>query len=278
MTLKDLAQEVADLVEERHKNGITYGLVLVPEGIIEQLMDVKQLIVELNDLFAPSHPLASALAEFPTLRERLEYVLGHISEPSRQCFSEFPQDIKEQLVHERDPHGNVQVSQIETARLIALLVEQELRSRSVHTGMKIPFSFQTAFCGYEGRSAFPSNFDCTYCYALGRCAAVLISHKKTGYMTAMTGLHRDVGQWTPHAVPLASLLHFERRGGSRKPVIRKTLVDLSGELFRRFADSRKAWRLTDSYLQPGPIQFFGSQRLTDGPCLSVMIGSSDTSD
>lgn len=270
MTLPDLVREVADLVEERYATGRTYGLVLVPEGVIEQMADVKQLITELNDLFAPSHPLSSALTRCPTLAERLEYVADTITEPSRLCLSAFPQAIKEQLVHERDPHGNVQVSQIQTARLLGLLVEAELLRRGAHSGTKTPFSFQTAFCGYDGRSAFPSNFDCTYCYALGRLSALLVAKKMTGYMTGLTCLDLMPSKWIPHAVPFASLLHFERRGGERKPVIRKTLVDLSGGVFRHFAEQRPAWRLQDMYRQPGPMQFFGPDHLVDAPCMSIL--------
>ena len=274
MTLPDLVREVADLVEERYKEGRTYGLILVPEGVIEQMVDVKQLITELNDLFAPSHPLSSTLTGSHVLSDRLRYVFDSITEPSKLCLSAFPPAIKEQLVHERDPHGNVQVSQIETARLLAVLVQAELHRRSEHTGSLTPFSFQTAFCGYEGRSAFPSDFDCTYCYALGRLSALLIAHKMTGYMTGITGLHLSPSEWIPHAVPFASLLHFERRGGFRKPVIRKTLVDLSGELFRHFADQRAAWRLGDMYRQPGPMQFFGPNHSIEEPCSSVAFRSS----
>jgi diphosphate-dependent phosphofructokinase len=272
MTLPDLVREMTDLVEERYKSGRKYGLILVPEGVIEQMVDVKQLISELNDLFAPSHPLASALAYSPTLAERLKYVLDNISEPSRLCLSAFPQAIKEQLVHERDPHGNVQVSKIQTATLLALLIQTELNSRSSHTGTKIPFSFQTVFCGYEGRSAFPSDFDCTYCYALGKLSAAFVATKMTGYMTGITDLHLPASEWKAHAVPFASLLHFERRGGSRKPVIRKTLVDLSGPLFRHFADLRSTWRIEDKYLQPGPLQFFGPEQFVEEPSISVMFG------
>ena len=274
MTLPDLVHDTADLVEERYAAGRPYGLVLVPEGVIEQMADVKQLIAELNDLFAPSHHMSSAIKQCQTLTERLEYVSDTISEVSRLCLSMFPQAIKEQLVYERDPHGNVQVSKIETARLLALLVQAELRTRAAHTGTQTPFSFQTAFCGYEGRSSFPSNFDCTYCYSLGRLATSLIARKMTGFMAGITGLHLPVSEWEPHAVPFASLLHFERRGGARKPVIRKTLVDLSGSLFRYFVDHRQAWRLCDNYLQPGPLQFFGPPSLVDTPCLSVTLRSS----
>lgn len=276
MTLPDVVRDIADLVETRYATGRKYGLILVPEGVIEQMTDVKQLIAELNDLFAPAHPLSSALKHCPTLAERLSYIIDAISEPARLCLTALPQEIKEQLLHERDPHGNVQVSKIETSRLLAVLVQEELRIRTAHTGTQIPFSFHTAFCGYEGRSSFPSNFDCTYCYALGRLSALLVAKKMTGCMAAVADLHLPAAGWKPSAVPLASLLHFERREGARKPVIRKTLVDLSGPLFQRFASLRHSWRLHDQYLQPGPLQFFGPASIVDTPCLSITVRSAAT--
>jgi pyrophosphate--fructose-6-phosphate 1-phosphotransferase len=273
MTLFDVVRDVANLVEERYGRGRRYGLILVPEGIIEQMSDVRELVVELNDLLAPSGPHAEKFQTHTTVEERIRYAAENLTESSRQCLFMLPPIIQEQLVVERDPHGNVQVSQIETARMLALAVQKELSNRAIHTGGRIPFAFQTGFCGYEGRSAFPSNFDCTYCYALGRLSAALIANKMTGYMAAMRDLHKAPAEWLPVAVPLASLLHFERRFGARKPVIRKTLVDLSGPVFRRFADVRDQWRLDDCYLQPGPMQFFGPDALVNDPCLSISIRS-----
>ena len=234
MTLLDVVQDIAALVEERHRLGKRHGVILVPEGIIEQMADIRGLVAELNDLLASGVPV----------QERLK-------EASRRSLEMFPPMIQEQLVAERDPHGNVPVSHIETAHMLALAVQKELLRKAV------PFAFQAAYCGYEGRSAFPSNFDCTYGYALGKLSAALIAQKMTGYMAAIRDLHKAPSEWVPAAVPLASLLNFERRFGVRKPVVRKTLVDLSSPVFRSFADARGAWRLNDCYLQPGPIQFFG---------------------
>ena len=273
MTFLDVVRDVANLVEDRYKRGRKYGLVLVPEGIIEQMSDVRELVVELNDLLAPSGPHAEKFRSHTTVEERVRYAAENLTESSRQCLSMLPPIIQEQLVVERDPHGNVQVSQVETARMLALAVQKELSNRSVHTGVKVPFAFQTIFCGYEGRSAFPSNFDCAYCYSLGRLSAALIANKMSGYMAAIRELHKSSAEWVPVAVPLASLLHFERRVGARKPVIRKTLVDLSGPVFRHFVDARGQWRLDDCYLQPGPIQFFGPDALVNESCLSVAIQS-----
>ena len=273
MTFLDVVRDVANLVEERYKRGRKHGLILVPEGIVEQMSDVRELVVELNDLLAPSGPHAEKFHSHTTIEERVRYASENLTESSRQCLSMLPSITQEQLVVERDPHGNVQVSQIESARMLALAVQKELSNRAVHTGMKIPFAFQTAFCGYEGRSAFPSNFDCTYGYSLGRLSAALIANRMTGYMAAIRELHKSPSEWVPVAVPLASLLHFERRVGARKPVIQKTLVDLSGLVFRSFADMRNRWRLDDIYLQPGPIQFFGPDALVNEPCLSIAIRS-----
>jgi pyrophosphate--fructose-6-phosphate 1-phosphotransferase len=270
-TLADVVQDISDLVKERYALGRTYGIVLIPEGVIEHFSDIRQLMGDLNDLVAPGHSLAPEIQRCTTLAERLACIVDHLGEPSKSCLVALPVRIQEQLVRERDPHGNVQVSQIETAGLLAQLVAEQLHLRAAHTGTAIPFSYQTAFCGYEGRSAFPSHFDCTYCYALGRIAAVLIARRMTGYMTAIRDLHRPPCDWQPCAVPLVSLLHFERRSGVRKPVIKKTLVDLSGELFRYYAQRRASWRLEDAYVQPGPMQFFGPDHVVHEPCLSVAL-------
>lgn len=271
LTLKELILEIADLVEERHALKKDYGIILVPEGLVEHIVDVKQLIHELNELFASTHPLFSFLETISLRGARLDFVLEHISESSRNCLSLFPRQIAEELIYERDPHGNVQVSRIETEKLLATLVEQEIHVRSVQKNRAIPFFPQTYFCGYEGRSAYPSFFDCTYCYALGKIASVLIAKRHTGYMTALSSLHKSPEDWVPHAVPLTSLLHFERRKGKRKAVIKRTLVDLQGPIFSFFRKERDAWRLSDAYGQPGPMQFWGPDELSQKPCVTIML-------
>ena len=264
--------KIADLVEERAKSRIHYGLILVPEGLVEHLVDMKHLIAELNEFFAPTHPLASLLVACSKPGERLDFVLDHISERSSACLALFPRHIAEQLLQERDPHGNVQVSRIETERLLAGLVEAEIHLRSQKAGKEIPFVAQTGFCGYEGRSAFPSIFDCTYCYALGRLAGIFAIQKMTGFMAGFARLHESFASWEPLAVPLVSLLHFERRKGAKKAVIQRVLVDLQGKPFSLFKNQCASWRLTDSYQQPGPMQFWGPEELTLPPCLTIRLG------
>jgi pyrophosphate--fructose-6-phosphate 1-phosphotransferase len=268
-TLKDLICDIADLVQERYHQHKQYGLILVPEGVIEHIVDVKLLIAELNELLSPNHPLVDSFQLYRSRSERLDFILDHISEGSHRALSLFPRHIAEQLVHDRDPHGNVQVSKIETERLFASLVEDELKRRSKEA--LIPISVQTAFCGYEGRSAYPSYFDCSYCYALGRLAAVLVTRKMTGYMTAIRSLHRPVSEWEAVAVPLVSLLQFERRKGADKPVIRRTLVDLEGAVFRHFVEKRASWRLDDQYRQPPPIQFWGPEEIVENSCFTISL-------
>jgi diphosphate-dependent phosphofructokinase len=266
LTLCDLVSEVADLVEERNLHEKRYGLVLVPEGLIEHIPDVRQLITELNDLFAPSCKYASTVQACMTSSDKYDAIAPLLSESSRACLALFPRAIAETLLHERDPHGNVQVSRVETERWLGALVEKELKKRN----RSIPFSFQTAYCGYEGRSAYPSFFDCQYCYALGRLSAVLVARGLNGFMAGIRDLHMPVDQWQPVAVPFTALLHFERRSGTQKPVIRRTLVQVDGPLFRTFAEKRTAWRLDDTYQQPGPIQYWGPKEVVEAPCLSVM--------
>lgn len=270
LTLRDLVADVADLIEERHRNGKRYGLILVPEGLIEHIVDVQQLIAELNELFAPAHKEAAAISSCMTPADRYDIVVSLLSEGSRSCLSFFPRSIAETLLHERDPHGNVPVSKIETERWLAMLVEKELQMRSVHSGVSTPFSFQTFFCGYEGRSAYPSFFDCHYGYALGRLSTLLVARGLTGYMAGIRKLHAPVAEWEPVAVPLATLLHFERRSGVIKPVIRRTLVDVAGPLFQSFAEQRGPWRLDDCFQQPGPIQYWGPEEIVRRPCISIL--------
>ena len=263
LTLQNLADEITSLVVERaelHKN---FGVILIPEGLVEHLVDVKGLISELNELFAPLHPVAPSLKELRTTSERLDFVLEHLSSESKACLKLFPRHIAEELLLERDPHGNVQVSRIETERLLAGLVEAEIRTTP------ISFAYQTMFLGYEGRSAFPSVFDCTYCYSLGRLSALLVAHKHSGFMAALSRLHEKPQEWEPLAVPLISLLHFERRKGEKKPVIRRVLVDLQGKPFTLFAKERDSWRLLDHYSQPGPMQFWGPDELVLSPCITI---------
>jgi len=270
-TLHSVVTEIADLVEKRHDNGIHFGMILVPEGLIDHMIDMRQLIAELNELFSPSHHLAESFQEGAPPSERLELVMANISEGARECLTLFPRHIAEELVYERDPHGNIQLSRIETERLLAVLTSRELRARAFKSGKSIPFATQTAFLGYEGRSAYPSYFDCHYGYALGKISATLVQKRLSGYMAAIENLQECVENWRPVAVPLVSLLHFERRLGEKKAVVRKSPVDLESSLFQFFSEKRHSWALNTTYPHPGPIQFSGPDEIVRRCCSSILV-------
>ena len=238
-TLDQLVNEVADMVAERAAQGKNYGVILIPEGVIEFIPQIKSLIRELNQLLAAgkSHE--------------------NLSKESRAAFDALPEKIRSQLLLERDPHGNVQVSKIETEQLFIELFSKALKKRGVK------FNAQAQFCGYEGRSAFPSDFDCNYCYALGHVAALLIDAGATGYMAVVQQLGDPVEKWAVLGVPLLAMMTIEARQGQDKAVIKKGLVDLSGKPFEVFKKMRGSWMLEDDYQYPGPIQFFGPKALTE---------------
>jgi pyrophosphate--fructose-6-phosphate 1-phosphotransferase len=231
-SLKQIVKEIADLITTRAQEKKHFGVIVIPEGLIEFIPEVRVLIQELN---VDSKALSA---------------------PSAQVFSSLPAKIQQQLLLDRDPHGNVRVSSIETEFLLLELVKQELSP-------KIPFSAVNHFFGYEGRAAFPSNFDCQYCTALGFTAALLLSAQKTGMMAAVSNLSAPPREWQLGGVPLVALMQFETRKGKQKPVIAKALVDLQGKAFTSFKEQRAAWELQDLYCNPGPLQFFGSAELTD---------------
>lgn len=242
-TLKEIVERLADLVCERFALGKSFGVILLPEGLIESIAEIGTLISELNQLLAKEAELT------------LETIFKALSLPSRVLLSQFPQEIQSQLLLHRDPHGNVQVSAIESEKLLTQLVKQELIQREKTTHKKIPFSCVHHFLGYEARSAFPSYFDSHYTYALGYVAALLVRAKKTGYMAALRNLHLPVSEWSLGAVPLTSLMHMEMRKGKKKAVIRKSLVEMNDPAFLLLNKRREDWRLNDHYLSPGPMQF-----------------------
>lgn len=246
-TVSDITREIADMISER--KGKDYGVILIPEGIIEFIPEFKVLIKELNALQAQNVPNSE-------IRSRL-------TQESLKAFNSLPKTIQEQLLLDRDPHGNVQVSKIETERLFIELVKEELKKRKDAGTYKGEFSPQPLFCGYEGRSCMPTNFDAQYCYALGYVAALLIASGATGYMSGVQNLAQPPEEWTVGGIPLVSMMTIETRKGKPKPVIKKALVDLSGKLFSHFAKERERWKVDDDYRYPGPIQFFGPQELTD---------------
>ena len=245
LTLKQLTEQIADLVEKRASQGKEYGMVLIPEGVVEFIPEFALLLKELNALFGEQLSPEQAVAK--------------LSAPSKSCYEALPKSIQEQLLLDRDSHGNVQVSKIETERLFISSVEEELKRRQ----FKGSFSPQPIFCGYEGRSCLPSNFDAQYCYALGFTAALLLQTGFTGTIAAIQNLAETPDKWIPLGVPLVTMLQLETRKGKSKPVIAKALVDLNTAPFTTFASQRDTWVLSDDYSNPGPIQFFGPTGLTD---------------
>lgn len=251
-TLSDLVNELTDLIEKRSQSGKDYGVVLIPEGIIEFIPEVKQLIKELNELLASGK------------KDKAD-VVQNLTKPSKSCFHQMPELVQAQLLFDRDAHGNVQVSKIETERLFITMVEQELKKRA----FKGSFSAQPMFLGYEGRAGYPSHFDCNYCYSLGHVAALLINAKATGYICAVQHLTEPVEDWTIGGVPLVAMIHEEVRKGKKVPVIEKALVDLSGHVFAALKERRASWLTEDFYRFPGPIQFWGPPEITDATTLTL---------
>ncbi len=242
-SLASCVTTITDLVVKRSKLGKNYGVILIPEGLIEFFPEIQELIQRLNQ----KTPLTGSCQEL---------------------FLSLPESIQRQLQNERDPHGNVQVAQIETEQLLIELVQHELRQRFEFKGKFTPMRH---FFGYEGRAAFPTNFDANYCYSLGTVAALLIAHKKTGYIATVEKLDRPVAEWKVGASPITSLMHLEMRKGALKPVIKKRLVDLDGKPFQLFKSLRKSWSIEDDYRSPGPIQFSGEDGLINAPPLSITL-------
>jgi len=263
MTLQDVIEKIADLICKRALLGKEYGVILIPEGVIEFIPEFKQLIEALNELLAPGQLHAAEMDALTTLSEKVKYIHKKLEKSSADCFERIPAEIQTQLLLDRDPHGNVQVAKIETERLLIEMVKQELKKRKSSGKYVGKFSAQPHYCGYEGRSGMPSNFDAQYCYALGYVAALLIESGATGYMSCVQHLTKPVEEWTIVGIPLVSMMAMEQRRGKSKPVIRKALVDLKGSLFKAFKEQRDAWALEDAYRFTGPMQFFGPPELTE---------------
>lgn len=257
-TLGDIVNEIADVICERANHGKDYGIILIPEGLLEFIPQCKTLIQELNALVSCSSGTA----------ERAE-ISQALTEKSKACFDTFPKEIQQQLLLDRDPHGNVQVSKIETERLLMDLVKKELNARAIAGTYRGTFAPQPHFCGYEGRSCLPSNFDAHYCYALGHVAVLLIGENLTGFMACVGRLTAPVEEWEIGGAPLVNMIHEETRKGKTKLVIKKALVELQGGAFKDFSSRRASWIADDAYLYPGPIQFFGPSDLTDSVCKTL---------
>ncbi len=248
-SLSSIVKEMADVVEQRFQAHKEYGVFLIPEGLIEFIPDIRTLIDALNRALAES-------SQDPVLRLQKE---------EKALFDHLPPSMQKQLLLERDPHGNVRVSQIDTQQLLIDLLEKELRAR------KFPGTFAALghFFGYEGRSCFPTNFDAAYAYCLGRVAALAIRDRLTGMICAIRHLDQGVAHWKPKMVPIVRLMGFEERKGKKKPVIRKAEIDFRSPSFLELAAQRERWKVQDDYRFPGPIQFFGDAEITDGAPAAV---------
>lgn len=258
MTLDQIVADLANVVAKRAEKGDNFGTVLIPEGLIEFIPAMKALIAELNDLLAHS-------PEFPSLDRaaQREFVLKSLSEANAATFASLPEGVARQLTLDRDPHGNVQVSLIETEKLLSEMVANKLAAMKAEGKFVGKFAAQHHFFGYEGRCAAPSNFDADYCYALGYNAAQLINCGATGYMSSVRNLTKPSVQWTAGGIPITMMMNMERRHGKMKPVIQKALVDLEGKPFQKFASKREEWAMNTCYLYPGPIQYFGPAEVCD---------------
>lgn len=271
-SLSDIVAHICDLIEARAERGKRYATLLIPEGLLEFLPDCRTLIRELNSLLAPKAEHAAAIEALDG-EGRLSYAYPFLTEPSRNSLQAMPKEIQKQLLLDRDPHGNVQLSKIETERLLIAMAKKELARRR----SRVPLHPQPHFLGYEGRCCFPSNFDANYCYALGVTAALLALHDKSGYLAAIKNLAAPPEEWIPYALPLAAMMAIELRRGAKKPVIKKALVDLQGTPFRLFAEQRARWALEDDYRYPGPPQYFGPSELVDATTHTLALESSLTS-
>ncbi len=260
MTINELVDSLADIVANRGEKGDDFGVILIPEGLIEFIPEVKSLITELNDLLAHE---AEAFREINDPDNKIQFISSRLERDSSYVFSSLPHGIQLQLCLDRDPHGNVQVSQIETEKMLAEMVGLKLRARAAAGTYKGKFKAQTHFFGYEGRCAAPSNFDADYCYSLGYTAAALIGAGKTGYMASVRNTAKPSQEWTCGGIPITMMMNMERRHGKDKPVIRKALVKLNDAPFQYFVRYREEWALNSDYVYPGPIQYFGPSEVCD---------------
>ena len=265
MSLDDIVDYIANAVAVRAADGNNFGTVIIPEGVIEFIPAIKKLIAQLNDVLAM--PEAKELDR----HESIDFVKAHLTDENLAVFNSLPTGVARQLALDRDPHGNVQVSLIETEKLLSTMVAQKLEKMKKEGKYTGKFSAQHHFFGYEGRCAAPSNFDADYCYALGTSAAQLIANGKTGYMAIVKNTTAPAEQWIAGGVPITMMMNMEKRAGEMKPVIRKALVELDGAPFKEFAAHRDEWARKTAYVYPGPIQYWGPTEVCDQPTKTLAL-------
>ena len=261
MSLDDVVTYIAEVVAKRAAAGNNFGTVLVPEGIIEFIPAIKKLIAELNEVL--TDPATGESRVFSSKDEQVAFVKSHIAPENLAVLESLPKDVERQLCLDRDPHGNVQVSLIETEKLLSAMVATKLAAWKAEGKYNGKFSAQHHFFGYEGRCAAPSNYDADYCYSLGYNASRLIAAGKTGYMSVIRNTTAPAAEWIAGGVPITMMMNLERRNGAMKPVIRKALVELDGAPFKYFASKRDEWAEQTAYVYPGPIQYWGPSEVCD---------------
>ncbi len=269
MSLDDIVQYIADVVAARAADGNNFGTVVIPEGLIEFVPAIKALIRQLNEVL--TDPATGEPRVFPSADEQIKFVYSNITKENLSVLKSLPADVARQLCLDRDPHGNVQVSLIETEKLLSAMVANKLNEMKAEGKYVGKFSAQHHFFGYEGRCAAPSNYDADYCYSLGYNASRLISNGKTGYMSVIKNTTAPAEEWIPAGVPITMMMNIERRNGADKPVIRKALVELDGAPFKYFAAHRADWARRTAFVYPGPIQYFGPSEVCDQCTITLAL-------
>ena len=267
MSLDDVVTYIAQVVADRAAQGNNFGTVLIPEGLVEFIPAMKRLIAELNDF------LATNAEEFSQIKKshQRDDIIRKLSPENSAIYASLPEGVARQLTLDRDPHGNVQVSLIETEKLLSEMVATKLATWKAEGKYVGKFAAQHHFFGYEGRCAAPSNYDADYCYSLGYTASMLIANGKTGYMSSVRNTTAPAEEWIAGGVPITMMMNMERRHGEMKPVIQKALVKLDGAPFKTFAAMRDQWAMTTDYVYPGPIQYFGPTEVCDQPTKTLQL-------
>ncbi len=276
LSLSKIADYIADAVEKRAAKGLNYGVVIIPEGIVEFVPEFSALIEEVNELLAGKK--GETFNALPSWKEKYAFIKKGLTKEAMIVFSILPQEIQQQLFLERDPHGNVVVSLIESEKLFAALVADKLEKRKKAGSYQGKFKTQHIFLGYEGRCGFPTNFDADYCYSLGYNAFMLIQYGYNGYLSRVSNLYKPAAEWVAGGMPITKMMNMERRNGEDKPVIQKALVDLEGKPFKYFEAHREKWAVDTCYTYPGSIQYFGPSELCDIPTKTLTLEKGDGSE
>ncbi|MBQ1931088.1 MAG: diphosphate--fructose-6-phosphate 1-phosphotransferase [Lachnospiraceae bacterium] len=268
-SLSEITNYIADIVEARGNKGLNYGVAIIPEGVVEFVPEFSSLIQEINEMLAGAK--ADAFNELPSWAAKVEFIEKGLTKEALEVFNILPEAIQQQLFLDRDPHGNVQVSLIESEKLFSAMVAAELKNRKAAGSYKGKFTAMHHFMGYEGRCAFPSNFDADYCYSLGYNAFMLIQYGYTGYLSKVSNLSAPAVEWVAGGMPITKMMNIERRHGEDKPVIKKALVELDGAPFKYFEAHRAEWAENTCFRYPGAIQYYGPSEVCDQTTITLAL-------